>query len=367
MRKRNEKIMDKIRGSLVGGAAGDALGYPIEFLSYQGIIQECGEPGLTQYSPDLEGDLAVFSDDTQMTLFTAEGILKSCCAADGITEDAVTASIYESYLDWYITQTSWDNLEYAGSMNSWLMDIPELYIRRAPGNTCMSALGSGRMGTLEEKLNDSHGCGGVMRVAPIGLYFAPGEEFDRKQIDRIGAKAAAITHGNPLGYIPAAVMVHIINAAVYGGPRPDSTLEDIVDDAMDMAEELFAEESYDMAMLRELIDRAADYAKNEYSDIENISALGSGWVGEEALAIAIYCSLRYSDDLSAAFIAAVNHSGDSDSTGAIVGNILGAWLGYRAIEDKWKRKLELHEELVEMADNLSGWRLRPEYQKSRKH
>lgn len=358
--------MDKIRGSLVGGAAGDALGYPTEFWSYQRIIQKCGEPGLTQYSLDSR-DLAAFSDDTQMTLFTAEGILKSCRAADSITEDAVIAGIYESYLDWYITQTSWDHLEHAGSMNSWLMDIPELYIGRAPGNTCMSALGCGRMGTLEKTLNNSKGCGGIMRVAPIGLYFAPGEEFDRRQIDRIGAKAAAITHGHPLGYIPAAVLVHIINAAIYGGPRPDSTLEDIVDDAVNTAEELFAEKSYDMAVLRRLVDRAADYAKNEHSDIENISALGGGWVGEEALAIAVYCCLRYSDDLSAGLIAAINHSGDSDSTGAIAGNILGAWLGYSAIEDKWKRKLELHEEIVEMADNLSGWKLRPEYQKSRKH
>jgi len=48
----------------------------------------------------------------------------------------------------------------------------------------------------------------------------------------------------------------------------------------------------------------------------------------------------------------VNHDGDSDSTGAITGNILGAHLGYDAIEDKWKRDLELSDVILEIADDL---------------
>ena len=51
-------------------------------------------------------------------------------------------------------------------------------------------------------------------------------------------------------------------------------------------------------------------------------------------------------------IAAVNHSGDSDSTGAVAGNILGAWVGYQAIEEKWKQDLELSDVILEIADDL---------------
>lgn len=69
------------------------------------------------------------------------------------------------------------------------------------------------------------------------------------------------------------------------------------------------------------------------------------------LAIAIYCSLRYKDDFSSGIIAAVNHDGDSDSTGAITGNILGALVGYDAIEEKWKQNLELADIILEMADD----------------
>ncbi|MBK8809431.1 MAG: ADP-ribosylglycohydrolase family protein [Acidobacteria bacterium] len=66
-----------------------------------------------------------------------------------------------------------------------------------------------------------------------------------------------------------------------------------------------------------------------------VSVLGGGWVGEEALAISIYCSLVSENDLSGALLLAVNHSGDSDSTGAITGNILGALHGIGAIPVKF--------------------------------
>lgn len=65
---------DKIRGSLLGGAIGDALGYPVEFMSYSQIKSKYGEEGITRFELDKNG-VAEISDDTQMTLFTANGLL----------------------------------------------------------------------------------------------------------------------------------------------------------------------------------------------------------------------------------------------------------------------------------------------------
>ncbi len=70
------------------------------------------------------------------------------------------------------------------------------------------------------------------------------------------------------------------------------------------------------------------------------------------ISIAIYCALRYEDDFSKGILAAVNHNGDSDSTGAVNGNILGAWVGYKAIDGEWKKDLELKDVILEMADDL---------------
>lgn len=86
--------------------------------------------------------------------------------------------------------------------------------------------------------------------------------------------------------------------------------------------------------------------------VDNIHRIGEGWVAEETLGIAIYCALRYQNVFSAAMVASVNHKGDSDSTGAMTGNILGALLGYDAFDDKWKQNLELSDVILEMADDL---------------
>lgn len=82
-----------------------------------------------------------------------------------------------------------------------------------------------------------------------------------------------------------------------------------------------------------MIDKAIDLANEDVDDLEAIRELGQGWVAEETLAIAIYCALKYSNDFDKALIASVNHSGDSDSTGAVTGNILGAYLGLSGIPE----------------------------------
>lgn len=280
---------------------------------------------------------------------TANGILfgntRGCLR--GI-EGSPSGYVAQFYQDWLRTQNGQPRGE---DSFSWLLDIPELHHPRAPGGTCLSALASGERGSVAFPINNSKGCGGVMRVAPLGLRFGPLSPRQRQDLGKEGAEIAAITHGHSLGYIPAAVLIHIVNLAVYGGcPRGD-TLLDAVEDAMDAAQALFGEDGH-WPELRALVDRAEALAENDAADVDNIHALGGDWVAEETLAISIYCALRYSDDFSKGVIAAVNHSGDSDSTGAVTGNILGAWLGCGAIEEKWKRNLELRPIILEMADDL---------------
>lgn len=210
---------NKIAGCLLGGAAGDALGYAIEFDDEKTIFSKYGEAGIQNFDLDFTSGEAIISDDTQMTLFTAEGIL----LADNpyIYKDFIYG-VFEAYQDWYRTQM----FRMHPSKKIWLSDIPELNQRRAPGNTCLSALGSGKFGGIDEPINNSKGCGGVMRVAPIGLFYSQ-DKLSIDVIDRFGASAAALTHGHPMGYISAAGLVHIVNLAVY---KPEMSLKEIVDD-----------------------------------------------------------------------------------------------------------------------------------------
>lgn len=358
MQKDNIKAdPDKIRGSLLGGAAGDALGYAVEFLGEAQIFSHYGPNGIQRYELDTVRKKALISDDTQMTLFTANGILvgETCTSLHGIGGEPMKY-VPTSYQDWLCTQETdaekRESLRSDGRRHiSWLLDVPELFSRRAPGNTCLSALNAQKNGKthgdIDNPPNHSSGCGGVMRVAPMGLK--PSPYADIRTIDREGANLAAITHGHPLGYIPAAVQTHIINRIVY--PEQQMTLKEITLEAIETAADLFAEKEPTDALIS-LLHLAVALSSDTADDLENIHRLGEGWTGDEALAIAVYCALRYEDDFSAGITAAVNHRGDSDSTGAITGNILGALHGFGAIDDRWKTDLELYDVILEMADDL---------------
>lgn len=346
-------VQDRIRGCLIGGAAGDALGYPVEFFSEQTLRERCGDGGIRQYLPDPVSGTARISDDTQMTLFTANGLLvgDTRMALRGIgaqPHDYVS----RAYQDWLITQRTSAPARDTHASICWLMDIPALYRCRAPGSTCLSALTQQQghpplESYISHPQNHSKGCGGVMRVAPLGVsrYTAvPIEALDRE-----GAELAAITHGHSLGYMPAAVLTHILHRIVY--PEQAQTLLQIVREARDTVRALFAGDKH-LDELTARIDLAIRLADNDEPDLANIHRLGEGWVAEETLAIAIYCALRHADDFSAGIISAVNHCGDSDSTGAVTGNILGALLGYDAIDKVWTRDLELRDVILELADDL---------------
>ena len=156
----------------------------------------------------------------------------------------------------------------------------------------------------------------------------------------------------------SAVLAHIINQIVY--PNKEKSLREIIADARDTASKVFAGDKY-LRELTMLINKAMELSENDHDDLENIRSLGEGWVAEETLAIAIYCSLKYKNDFSKGIIVAANHSGDSDSTAAVTGNILGALLGYSAIDEKWKKRLELKDVILEIADDLCYGCLMDEY------
>ena len=337
--------LDKFRGCLLAGAAGDALGYEVEFMSEREIFSRFGEAGIKEYC--LHNGAAQISDDTQMTLFTAAGLLTGATremtrgAMDGYTD-----GIRRSYKDWYRTQTERYPLS-EGRRSSWLVNVPELFSRRAPGNTCMSALSRYQKGTTARPINHSKGCGGVMRAAPIGLYFCD-KRLTIEESDRIGAEAAAITHGHDLGWLPAAALVHIVRRLA---ENEDVSVLSVVRDAMDALPRLYPGSDY-LADMLSLLQKAVELSREDCVDLDAIHILGKGWVAEETLAIAVYCALKYPDDIERALIASVNHGGDSDSTGAVTGNILGAALGESAIPTKFLERLELGEVISEVADDL---------------
>jgi ADP-ribosylglycohydrolase len=323
------------RGCLLGGAIGDALGWPIEFTEYDEIIEEFGEDGINDLVLSKSGK-AEITDDTQMTLFTAEGIIRAQTRGNekGICDPI--SVVYFAYKRWLNTQGYKREKDYEWIYDGWLLDIKELHAKRAPGNSCLSALCSNKMGSIDDPINDSKGCGGVMRVAPVGLFYSKERAFE------MGADFAALTHGHPSGYLSAGALSLIISCIING-----RDIETSVNETLDeLKKHKNHEECY------ELLKKAVDLSYSDIKPLYAINELGEGWVGEEALAISVYCALKYKDDFKKALITSVNHNGDSDSTGSITGNILGAYLGINEIPKDLIDNVELSDEISQVADDL---------------
>lgn len=227
-----------------------------------------------------------------------------------------------AYLRWLLTQGRPD-CENGDSESGWLVKIPELHDRRAPGHTCVSGLQEKPWGTLRAT-NDSKGCGGLMRVAPVGL-------MDVRDPYEVGCSTAAITHGHPTGQVAAGFLALLIAQLLEGEGIPT---------ALAAALERTKGEPETRETI-EAVEGALQAHANGVVSPEAVESLGGGWVAEEALAISLYCALSAPTDFAEAVRLAVNHSGDSDSTGAITGNILGAHLGHEAIPRQWLDRLEL--------------------------
>lgn len=338
--------LTRCKGCLFGGAIGDALGYPIEFMSQESIFDKYGPDGLTDYV--LTNNVAQISDDTQMTLFTAAAIIcaKNQFPRQCLNDGVIIPYIFHCYQDWLLTQTEDYPLPDTTSTYSNLVHIPELFARRAPGTTCMEALRGRQMGTITKPLNDSKGCGGVMRVAPLALVLH-GKDISPTQTALLGAKVAAITHGHELGYIPAAALSFMIAELLNG-----ISLEEAVKHINPVIISLFPI-SENLNRLLLLIEQAQTLAHLNAPATEAFKLLGEGWVAEETLAISIYCALKHSKNFEKGILTAVNHSGDSDSTGSITGQILGAYLGFEAIPQKYIQPLELKEIILRTSAELA--------------
>jgi len=354
---------DRFSGSLLAGAVGDALGLPVEFLDLNEIRTKYGPEGVRTFLEAPDG-IGAISDDTQMTLFTAEGLLAEYRRSEkSRTSPDYLTSVYRAYLCWLHTQgeVSQDP-HFRDSLRGELVKIPELSHRRGPGTTCLSSLMSGRMGTVASPVNTSKGCGGIMRIAPVGLFCRafPGSMEDRERgamAFELGCGVAAITHGHPLGYLPAGFFASFLCSLLSG-----RNMEEALSDAILL---LMERPEYEKSALAAMIARAMNSIFHEKPVPETVEMLGGGWVADEALAISLYCALAADGDLSRGLRLAVNHSGDSDSTGSLTGNILGALLGKEAIPEAWLTSLELRERIEKMGENLFALSVPPAKNKYR--
>ncbi len=298
----------QIEAVLFGLALGDALGYPVEFMSLQAIRQKYYPNGIQNLPFP-----AYYSDDTQMTLALAEGIMDAGIHAP---IDSLMQSVGNHFIKWL---NSPDN-------------------NRAPGTTCINGVKHFQSGISwsESGIVESKGCGSAMRVAPLGYIYQNVEV----RLREVSIATSLITHRHPTAIAATVAAAYLVKIALDGVPISNyiSRLYEFVTGISD---------EFDLAILR--VGHVLGWANEDLA----LDHIGQGWTGEEAVALALYCVLRYPDDYLACIRRAANTNGDSDSIACIAGGIMGARLGLSAIPLEWRTNCENASGLSDLAHRIA--------------
>ncbi|WP_319526257.1 ADP-ribosylglycohydrolase family protein [uncultured Desulfosarcina sp.] len=333
----------RILGAMLGGAVGDALGAPVADMDIAAIRERYGKAGIFRMEAAYERTGAI-TDHTRMALFTAEGLILSRVRQEYAREELAVTALYHAYLRWLLTQDFQGQGELVRQhgtcavVDGVLTGYRELFARRAPCRTCLSALRSGKMGTMDRPVNDSKSNSGLTRVAPVGLVCV-----DASKAFDLGCASAAITHGHPGGYLAAGFLAALLSRLASGQP-----LTEAVADATGI---LTATSGHEECL--RAVEKAVAWSSGQQPvTSEVLDALGDGRTAEDALTIALCAALAADRDFRQGALTAVNHSGDSGATAAIAGSILGAGGGADGIPDEWLMELELKGLIEETAMDL---------------
>ena len=302
---------DKAKGIIYGLAIGDALGYPTEFMSLSRIKAEYGQSGIK----DLPNP-ALFTDDTQMSIAIAEALIK----AGGGEIETIMDAVKDEFVKW---RHSPENNRY-------------------PGKTCLTGVANMERGLhwSESGIARSKGCGSAMRVAPIGYLY----QDDPKKLKEVAHASGICTHAHPTGDAACVGAAYLVKLAL-DGISPDKMIPELLDFTSGISKE------FDQAILK--VQECLSWEDEEKA----LDYLGEGWIGEEAVALSIYCFLRYPDNYKKVVRRGANTNGDSDSIACIAGSISGAYLGIEAIPATWIKEIEKTDYLDGLSIRLSNKKL----------
>ena len=312
--------LERAEGSIIGGAIGDALGHPTEFLSLNEIRSKYGSEGVRDFVlvRNIVGEpvfpAGTYTDDTQMTIAIAKALLDTKAGY----KVNLAAALNKRFVEW--------------------MESPDN--NRAPGNACLRGCQKLKRGLpwyLAGEQN-SKGCGAVMRIASIGIVYHAKPE----QLDDVAHFSAILTHRHPTAYAAAIVGARIVAAALQA-QNPETFKQTIINSSLQDLPANGREVESALRKIPKVLHLPPDQAFKE---------LGEGWIAEEALAGALYCVLSTSN-FEEAVLRAINTQGDSDSLGAIAGNIAGALYGVKAIPPKWVQNVENSKYLLALASDVA--------------
>ncbi|HEY0009556.1 MAG TPA: ADP-ribosylglycohydrolase family protein, partial [Tepidisphaeraceae bacterium] len=305
---------DRVAGAVLGGAVGDAMGHPTEFMSMQAIRDRYGPAGVSQFELywDRGGQrFAPYTDDTQM----AECVLRALLDEPADLDRCMT-NMAKRFVEWSRNPQGG---------------------HRAPGNACLSGSRALERGVAWHEAGGptAGGCGSVMRAYPFGFVFSD----DYEKAETWAVAHSKLTHRDPIALAASAAMA-VGMARIMNDEPVDRVTSEMVAAAC----------RYSASTAAIMCD-AIDDARNGVGPDQTLDRLRA-WAAHEAIASAVYLLERHPDDPRAAILEGANTPGDSDSIATLAGALLGARCGISAISADWIRDVERSREMLELAGRV---------------
>lgn len=313
-----ERRLSSYTGCLLGLAAGDGLGQGPERIN--GFLPASGY--------------------TQMAAYGCNGLLL------GLTHGQLSGTMAPPVR--YIARAleEWAGLQLwrREEISCWISRSSRMEFRRCPEPEVLDALAAGKMGTMEERIGSMDTPGALMTALSAALFFDP-ERISRRELQRLGAEAAALTHGAPEAFLSAAALTHILSRILFDGI---TDLERLSREAGGMLLRRFARENHQALPVMRLLRKARVLARSKtVSREEALTQLGCG-SAMQALAGALYLCSVEADFAQTVQLAARRCPGAA----AVAGAILGAIGGEEAIPAQWLEELECADVLRELGEDM---------------
>ncbi len=321
-------LLDKFQGCLLGVAIGDTLGHPFEgklrsqIYSYFEDFNE-----FLQKNKDI---FRTYTDDTQLTLHTAEALIKG----DGFK--------LEYLIDEYI---------------NWLDDPPI-----GPGYGCISSIRNLKLGIpWKEAASNSGGNGTTMRIAPIGLYYSK----DFKALKTNAIKSSLITHSHPAASAGAVVIANAIAFLLDKNPESGFSIENffqiITNSIANSQNEIWEEFVKNLNKLKSNLNRPIESGLIKFSQAGVKSPyfieqyLGQAFVHPYTISTvicAIFIFLNKLTSFKECIYELATAGGDSDTVGAIGGSLAGSYFGIQNIPPDLIKLVKNYKKILKLSEDL---------------
>ena len=336
-----DKGKDRIKGTIIAGACGDAFGMPYEGLKKHQIVEYYGTVTAkyrdSEYSYHTKGlAKGSYTDDTQLTLATIEAILdfdfeEEVARHWGELSDHVSNQILAEKIGHYFVKL-YKNKQLIGAGRATKLALKEALKGTSP---------------VKSGLKDAYGCGAAMRISPIALMPLEDLSDQGRSLLELTCLVVQITHNSTVGLNSAFLVSSMIKNLLRTDNDEALDVEEWLNLASNMASDFDDDTEFSVA------GKIRENAPYIHESVDTLAdRINTSGLATESVVLALFAFLKEPEDFEQLMISCVRNGGDTDSIASIAGNFFGALNGFSAIPMKYVINLQNSQKMQKRVDEF---------------